>query len=108
MNADECNCKHIDYRGTCDNRNVFYSDSECLMLQDMPCRCYEEDITNQYNAVVAQNKSLQGELVLSKKIIKLMAGTIYDTHFMKSQVDVDIITELFKKEALQELEAEND
>ena len=65
-------------------------------------------LTDAYNGVVAQNKSLQGELLLNKKIIKLMAGTIYDTHFMKSQVNVDIITELFKKEALQELEAENE
>ena len=68
----------------------------------------------QYNAVVAQNKSLQGELRLYKKSLEKAAEDIlfllnhsnifdYKYYGSKEEAIVD-----YKKQALQELEAEDD
>ena len=60
---------------------------------------------NQYNAVVAQNKSLQGELILSKKIIELMAKDfMFYAICPKARTEKDYINNI-KNKALQELEA---
>lgn len=62
----------------------------------------------QYNAVVAQNKSLQGELILSKKIIELMAKDfMFYAICPKARTEKDYINNI-KNKALQELEAENE
>ena len=60
----------------------------------------------QYNAVVAQNKSLQGELRLYKKMIELILQYEYTQN--KNIASYDILYQMYKCTALQELEAEND
>ena len=70
-------------------------------------------ITNQqYTAVVAQNRSLQGELRLYKKALELMAEEVdanntNHTYFDADNKEVSSI-EFYYKYALQELEAENE
>ena len=71
-------------------------------------------LTDAYNAVVAQNKSLQGELRLNKKIIELLINS-FKIHTMacdkcKGECDMCKAVTLsnFTDKALQELEAEND
>jgi len=59
----------------------------------------------QYNAVVAQNKSLQGELRLYKKMIELILQYEYTQN--KNIASYDTF-EGAKQQALQELEAEDD
>ena len=68
----------------------------------------------QYTAVVTQNKSLQGELRLNKKIIELLINS-FKIHTMacdkcKGECDMCKAVTLsnFTDKALQELEAEND
>ena len=68
-------------------------------------------IEQQYNAVVAQNKSLQGELLLSKKMIELIIIDLKTFAILlnspKHPTDTECL-DFYKKQALQELEAEND
>ena len=56
----------------------------------------------QYTAVVAQNKSLQGELRLYKRMVDLIMNEYY------FEEDKPYYLEKWKQQALQELEAEND
>ena len=71
-------------------------------------------ITQQYNAVVAQNKSLQSELNIYKKSLEKAAedilfllnhSNIFDYKYYESKEEAIVD---YKKQALQELEAEND
>ena len=55
---------------------------------------FKNDITTQYNAVVTQNRSLQSELILYKKIVKLM---LLDLKNGKILID-------YHKQAINELE----
>ena len=57
----------------------------------------------QYNAVVAQNKSLQGELRLHKRMLEkaIMVFAIDNDKY-------NLIFDKIKAQALQELEAENE
>ena len=58
----------------------------------------------QYNAVVAQNKSLQGELRLYKK----MVDVLIEHRELSNRTGIKYISfERAKQQALQELEAEN-
>ena len=68
----------------------------------------------QYNAVVAQNKSLQGELNIYKKSLEKAAedilfllnhSNIFDYKYYESKEEAIVD---YKKQALQELEEEND
>ena len=67
---------------------------------------YEKQLTaatDQYTAVVAQNKSLQGELILHKRMLEkaIMVFAIDNDKY-------NLIFDKIKTQALQELEAEND
>lgn len=68
---------------------------------------YEKQLTaatDQYNAVVAQNKSLQGELRLYKKMVDILIRH----RELSSRTGIKYISfEGAKQQALQELEAEN-
>ena len=58
----------------------------------------------QYNAVVAQNKSLQGELRLYKKMVDILI----EHRELSNRTGIKYISfEGAKQQALQELEAEN-
>ena len=72
----------------------------------------------QYTAVVAQNKSLQGELRLANRIIDSMAETLAVDDDCNNWNEVitcqpetipceECIKKYYKQQALQELEAEN-
>lgn len=66
---------------------------------------------HQYNAVVAQNKSLQGELRLYRKALELMAEEVEEkntshTYFDAENKECSAIV-FYYKQALQELEANN-
>ena len=62
-------------------------------------------ITQQYNAVVAQNKSLQSELRLYKKMVDILI----EHRELSNRTGIKYISfEGAKQQALQELEAEND
>ena len=62
----------------------------------------------QYNAVVAQNKSLQSELRLYKKMIELMAKDfMFYAICPRARNEKKYINNI-KVKALQELEAEDD
>ena len=72
----------------------------------------------QYNAVVAQNKSLQGELRLANKIIEVIANELnmYDDCLgwgvdLRCETETisceECIKQRYMRQALQELEAEN-
>ena len=64
-----------------------------------------EAMEAQYNAVVAQNKSLQGELRLYKKMVDILI----EHRELSNRTGIKYISfEGAKQQALQELEAEND
>ena len=61
----------------------------------------------QYNAVVAQNKSLQGELIMNKKMIELMAKDfMFYAICPRARNEKEYINNI-KTKALQALEAKN-
>ena len=61
-------------------------------------------LTDAYNGVVAQNKSLQGELRLYKK----MVDVLIEHRELSNRTGIKYISfEGAKQQALQELEAEN-
>ena len=65
-------------------------------------------LTDAYTAVVAKNKSLQGELVISKKMIELMAKDfMFYAICPRARNEKEYINNI-KNKALQELEAENE
>lgn len=68
-------------------------------------------LTDAYNGVVAQNKSLQGELILSKKMIELIISDLKTYAILinspKHPTDIECL-DFYKQQALQELEAENE
>ena len=89
-----------------------YNAQEVIKCSEWIEKC--EAMEAQYNAVVAQNKSLQGELNIYKKSLEKAAEDIlfllnhsnifdYKYYGTKEEAIVD-----YKKQALQELEAEND
>ena len=89
-----------------------YSNDDCNIIEDV---CVHKEkltellqLTQQYNAVVAQNKSLQGELILSKKIIELMAKDFMFYAICPRAKNEQQYIDNIKSKALQELEAEND
>ena len=65
-------------------------------------------LTDAYNGVVAQNKSLQGELLLCKKTIELMAKDFMFYAICPRAKNEQQYIDNIKSKALQELEAEND
>lgn len=66
----------------------------------------EKQFAGNYVRLVNKSRSLEQDVILKNRIIKLMSGTIYDNHFMKSLTDMDKITEEYKKLAVIELVAE--
>ena len=105
------NYKECEFKNKC-----FYSNRDCNLIKDV-C-VHGEKLTelaqlgDQYNAVVAQNKSLQGELRLYKKALELMAEEVdanntNHTYFDAENKECSAIV-FYYKYALQELEAEND
>ena len=64
-----------------------------------------QELDQQYNAVVAQNKSLQGELRLYKKMVDILI----EHRELSNRTGIKYISfEGAKQQALQKLEAEND
>ena len=84
-----------------------------LILDTLDFCLYCIGEANQYNAVVAQNKSLQSELNIYKKSLEKAAedilfllnhSNIFDYKYYESKEEAIVD---YKKQALQELEAEN-
>ena len=75
-----------------------------LILDTLDFCLYCIGEANQYNAVVAQNKSLQGELILYKKMVDILI----EHRELSNRTGIKYISfEGAKQQALQELEAEN-
>ena len=105
--------KECEFKPKC-----FYASKYCGTIKNV-CVHREKlieltQVGDQYTAVVAQNKSLQGELLLTKKIIELLINS-FKIHTMacdkcKGECDMCKAVTLsnFTDKALQELEAENE
>ena len=90
--------KECEFKPEC-----FYADNDCKIINN-DCGYRQRlikllQLSKQYNAVVAQNKSLQGELLISKKMIELIMNEYY------FEEDKPYYLEKWKQQALQELEA---
>ena len=81
-----------------------YNAQEVIKCSEWIEKC--EAMEAQYNAVVAQNKSLQGELRLANKMIELILQYEYTQN--KNIASYDNLYQMYKCTALQELEAEDD
>ena len=86
-----------------------YSNDDCSIIEEV-C-VHKEKLTellqlgDQYTAVIAQNKSLQGELRLYKKMVDILI----EHRELSNRTGIKYISfEGAKQQALQELEAEND
>ena len=79
-----------------------YNAQEVIKCSEWIEKC--EAMEAQYNAVVAQNKSLQGELRLYKKMVDILI----EHRELSNRTGIKYISfERAKQQALQELEAEN-
>lgn len=94
--------KECEFKPEC-----FYADNDCKIINN-DCGYRQRlikllQLSNQYTAVLAQNKSLQGELRLYKLMLEkaIMVFAIDNPRY-------NLIFDKIKQQALQELEAEND